>query len=501
MKRLFQYLTKSIALLLLASTAMTSCDSDKDNDPKPSTTTNPEVSNMSEANKFIYDFMAGYYLWNEPVATLRLNGKATYDQFFQSILDGIDAKDGLNHDDGHWVNGKRSYYYSYIERTEASKSRALGEKQTGSGITYMSAMRVADDTNEAWLLPAIVVPGSPAEKAGIHRGDAVSTIDGIKITTSNYQTMAEKLKNGGVTVTHIVMQFASNGSLTGYTENPDVVLQKATFDDPAIYKSKVVTLSGGKKAGYLLYMSFDKSYDDQLIEIFSGFKQQGISELILDLRYNGGGHVLASTLLATLITGENHKGQIFNKTIYNASRTAKGETGEYKFATATTPEGKYDKIATAATAGLGLDRIYILCSERTASASELIINGLRGVDATVRLIGTTTNGKNVGMEVASKDIGNYHYEIAPITFYSQNAKGFRNYADGFNPDYALDENSYLYADFGTESEPLYNIALRWINTGSKPASTMSSRAAIDNRRLPLRDNSPSMRLHGSRIYL
>ena len=478
------------AAAIALSVSVASCsDDDAPASPDKPTTSNP--SKMSEVNQWIYSYMDQNYLWNEPISELTLNGNASYDKFLESILKGVDALDNLNRDDGHWSNGKRQYFYSYIERSSATASRAFDETDTGSGITYLSATYAPGSTSEVWLLPAIVVPGSPADKAGIKRGDAISKVNGTTITTSNYQTLAEKLKNGDVTVTHLTLNFNSSGSITGYDATDNLQIDKVEFEDPAIYKSTLLTLSSGKKVGYLLYMYFDMDYDNKLIDIFKQFKEQGATDLILDLRYNGGGHVLASTLLATLVSGNNHKGEIYNRTTYNAARTAKGEVGEYKFATASTPEGTYQNIATAAAAGLGLDNVYVLCSESTASASELIINGLRGVSTTVNLIGTTTNGKNVGMEAIQKTIGSYKYTLAPITFYSQNAKNFRDFADGFTPDYEIDEDSYLYGNFGTQSDPLCDIAFRWIDTGSKPAPPTASRSfnsisrlTIDGQRSP-----------------
>lgn len=483
-----------LAAVAVALTSFSCSDDDDKNSPnEPST---PVQSNMTELNKWIFDYMKDYYLWNEPVSGLSLNGSAKYDDFFQSILTGVDALNHMNRDDGHWASGKRQYYYSYIEQSSASKSRAFDETETGSGISFMSATLVPGSETDVWLLPAIIVPDSPADQAGIVRGDAISTINGTTITTSNYETMAEKLNKGGVKVTHLKLKFNSSGSFEGYDSYEDVSLAKATFEDPAIYKTSVLTLNGGKKVGYLLYMYFDMDYDDQLIDIFNQFKEQGVTDLVLDLRYNGGGHVLASTLLGTLIAGKNHDGEVYNRTTYNKTRSDKGEIGEYKFGTAKTPEGNYKKIATAVASSLGLNQIYVLCSESTASASELIINGLRGVDVTVNLVGTTTNGKNVGMESIAKVFGNYKYTLTPITFYSQNAKNFRDYANGFTPDVAIDEDEYLYGDFGTMSDPLCNVAFRWIANGSKPNLSIS-RAGNPVSKLEIKGQHLPDRLKGS----
>lgn len=439
--------------------------------------------------RWMFEYMNKYYLWNEPLATFTPDYSISYDAFLTKMLDHVDADNHRNRDDGHWANGEREYYYSFID-SDAPTSRSAGDTETGSGIMYMEAGYV---DNIVALLPALVAPGSPAAQAGLKRGDIITKIDGSRITESNYNTMANRLYAGNVNVT--TYDYDSK------TENSAVRVDKATFVDPAIYQSSVLTVNSGKKVGYIAYMGFHMNYDSQLIDIFSQFKNQGVTDLILDLRYNGGGHVLSSVVLGTLIAGNDKKDQIYSRTTYNAARTAKGEIGEYKIGNATTPERTYSKITDALSASLGLKTIYVIGSENTASASELIINGLRGLDLTVNLIGTTTNGKNVGMEAMTKQFGNYSFQFAPITFYSQNAKGFKDYSNGFTPDLVFDDSEYFFGDFGTTDDILTHLALQWINNGVKPTIDTSRASSLDHaaRKLSIRANkarTPARKTHG-----
>lgn len=442
----------------------------------------------SDVNRWMQSYMSTNYLWNEPLANYKPDYSLSYDKFLEATLDYVDADNHRNRDDGHWADGRREYYYSFIE-SDAPTSRAAGDKVTGSGVMFMGAT-IIDENNNVALLPAMVAPGSPAAKAGIKRGDIITRIGGSRITTSNYQNMADRLYSGNVTVTTF--------NIESQTENAAVRIEQATFTDPAIYEQKILTLTNGKKVGYIAYMGFDISFDEQLIDIFNQFKAQGVSELILDLRYNGGGHVLSSLVLGTLIAGNDKKDQIYNKTTYNAARTAKGEYGEYKIGNPQTPERNYTKITNALNASLGLKTIYVIGTEDTASASELIINGLRGLDITVNLIGTTTNGKNVGMEAISRRFGNYEFLFAPITFYSQNAKGFKDYANGFTPDLVLDETEYFYGDFGSTEDPLIGKTIEWIANGSKPDVSTMSRTTASRRiaSLTLGGKRPQRRIRG-----
>ncbi len=448
-------------------------------------------ANLSEANKFIYDYMAEYYLWNEGIPQLKLNGTASYDRFFQSILTGIDGLDHMNRDDGHWENGRRENFYSYVERESASKSRAFGEEETGSGVTFCIGKYITPDNSVAALVPMAVVPGSPAAEKGIKRGSLITKVAGSAVTGNNANDLYTKLVAGNCTIETVTVNYDESGYYSSLSDPVSVTIGSATFEDPSIYEAKVASTTSGKKIGYLCYMYFDYAYDNQLIDIFSQFKQLQIDELVLDLRYNGGGHVIASTVLGTLIAGQSHKDQIYNRTTYNAARNAKGESGEYRIGNPKIPDGNgtYDKISKALESSVGLNRIYVLTSVNTASASELIINGLRGLDIDVRLIGTTTNGKNVGMEsIMSRNIGGYYYTVTPITFYSQNAKGFRDFSDGFTPDIEIEENYWPIGDWGTTADPLYYLAFEWIYTDSKPNLSLSRSMSQQTRQINLPEN-------------
>lgn len=449
----------------------------------------------SDVNRWMLNYMKQSYLWNEPLASFEPDYSLSYDRFLVSTLDFVDADNHRNRDDGHWVNGKRAYYYSFIESD--APSRSAGEEETGSGITYLSAGTYTESNNDVLLLPAMVAPGSPAYEAGIRRGDLIGKVNGVRVTRTNYSSLAGKLNEGNVTATKVELTYV-NSQPTGYTEIETVNIGQATFTDPAIYSSKVLQLEGGKKVGYLAYTGFDTQFDSQLIDLFSQFKSQGVTDLILDLRYNGGGHVLSSVVLGTLVAGNDKNGQLYNRTTYNAQRTAKGEIGDYFIGKAETPERNYSKISEALTASLGLKSIYVLTTENTASASELIINGLRGLDISVNIIGTTTNGKNVGMEAISQNFGSYSFLFAPITFYSQNAKGFRDYADGFTPDVSIDESLYFYGDFGTTDDVLCRCALQWISSDSKPTVSQSRASSGAYRSLMSKDfRTTALHNHGT----
>lgn len=205
--------------------------------------------------------------------------------------------------------------------------------------------------------------------------------------------------------------------------------------------------------------------------------------MILDLRYNGGGHTMSANLIATCIAGTASQGKVFSSLRFNDERMAKlnNKREDELFA-----YSSYPNLGTSLSAGsLNLPRVYCLVGNGTASASELVINSLEGIDLDVILIGEKTTGKNVGMEYEEYTVRNNTYRVVPITFQSYNAKGLSDYEKGFEPDILMDETNpyneqgvfYIHKDYGNNEEPLYAKAIELI-TGTNPAP--QTRSAVVN---------------------
>ncbi len=435
-------------------------------------------------NEWIYDYMAERYLWDEHIPALRLDYSLDYQKFLDQMLNSIAAFDNVNAEDGHWVNGVRKYWYTNIE-SDSPISRSPGDINTDSGLMLMGGVITDAVTKKDHYGLAIVwsTPGSPSDKAGIKRGDFITKVNGTEITEDNYQRLGGMAINGNCTLelNHVAFNGQGTATLTNYNTT---FIGKDTYTDPAIYTNKIITTSNGKKVAYLNYMGFYMADDDNLMEAFRNFKAEGVDDMILDLRYNPGGHVLSSVVLGTLIAGPAHKGEIYVRTTYNSARTAAGQVGDYKFGEAANPERMdgYDKIADALNDALGLNTVYVITTETTASASELVINGLRGVGITVNTIGMPTNGKNVGMEGVRFNYRNYDFYFYPITFYCQNAQGFKDYSNGFEPGYKFDDSHYFPYDFGSENDALSHYAIEWITNGTKPGS---GRSMMNGNMVPL----------------
>lgn len=428
-------------------------------------------------NEWIADSMKETYLWNEPIDGLMLDYSLDYQKFLTSILEGVAADNDVNHDDGIWKGEKREAWYTQIQ-SKAPISKSVGAEYTDAGFLLLQPTTVGSGAEvPVGAAVMVVTPGTPADNAGIKRGDFITEVDDVKMTEGNYKELVNKLYQGNVKAKVNTVSWKEKEAIV--TFKADVEIGSATYTDPAIYAAKIIPAENGKKIGYILYMGFATAYDEQLIEIFANFKKENVTDLIVDLRYNPGGEVLSSTVLNTLIAGEAHKGKISTKLVYNKARTEAGESGEYKIGVAQNveyPEGEgYTPIVSALGSSLGLNTVYIITGENTASASEIIINGLQGLDLDVRLIGQKTHGKNVGMEGFQTNMYGYNFYLYPVSFYPDNAKGFHDYPEGFTPDIVVNDANIYPGDFGTKVDLCSLQAITWIETGSMPNLSVSKR--------------------------
>ena len=251
----------------------------------------------------------------------------------------------------------------------------------------------------------------------------ITEIDNQRITTTNVQACYSKL-----------IKPSSPTSIKVKDKDGKVY----TINSGPIYANPIIHHQVNEKIGYLVYSAFESGFDQELFDVFKEFKSQNITELILDLRYNGGGDVTSANLMSSCIAGDFCVDKTFASYRYNDERMKAlgNQRPIQKFA-----YSQYDNLSTSLSAGgLKLQKIYCLVTDDSASASELVINALRGIDIEVILIGTTTHGKNVGMEGVELTAGTDKYLLFPITFQAYNAKGFGDFENGFTPDYEINEN-------------------------------------------------------------
>lgn len=320
--------------------------------------------------------------------------------------------------------------FSFITTQAASNSLYDAGQYVGIGISETVVNGNALQLTE-------VYPNSPASGAGLSRGGYLLTIGGVPVAAliaDNQLGAAFGAPEVGVTVT---LQYQSP---TGNVQN--LTLTKTVVTQPNV--SLVQTFHvGGRTVGYFLFQNFINPSLAELDQAFAQFQAQGVDELVIDERYNGGGLLSVAQYLGSLIVGNNDDGRLFATLDYNSQHTDQDQT--LNFEDVSHP--------------LNLNRVVIITTGATASASELLINALKPYIDVVT-VGSTTFGKPVG-ENGFDFCSNVLY---PMTFDMTNAAGYGNYFDGFAPTCpALDD---LSQPLGDPSETSLATALYYIANGS-----------------------------------
>ena len=181
----------------------------------------------------------------------------------------------------------------------------------------------------------------------------------------------------------------------------------------------VLELENGPKVGYLSYLGFDSAFDSELISAMKELKDNGAEEMILDLRLNGGGSVNSSTILGSMLLDATYNDKTYAVLVRNPAN--KKASSLCKITSAYNGQSL---------PRLGIERLFVIATDNTASASEMVISGLRGLGIDVIVIGTTTEGKNCGMDVTNYTHKGVTYEYAPITFMNFNATSYEQYLAG-----------------------------------------------------------------------
>ena len=231
--------------------------------------------------------------------------------------------------------------------------------------------------------------------------------------------------------------------------------------------SKTLTTAAGRKVGYILFNQHSKGAQDALITAFRGMQSAAVQDLVLDLRYNAGGFLYVAQAAAAMVAGPAASGQVFERARYSAKRAADTADGTFFF------PGQVDVVETLYPQGtplpqLNLPRLYVLTSSYTCSASESIINSLRGIGVQVILVGDRTCGKPYGFH-RKDNCGKAYF---PIEFQLTNSAGEGNYTNGFPVQCQVQENPLT--ALGSTSEPLLAGALRHIDTGSCPVAASTA---------------------------
>lgn len=432
------------AVLVVALAGIMACNDDDNAD-----------SGNRYVNNWIYDNMKLYYLWNLDLP--KPPGKSQDpNEFFNALLSDQDR-------------------FSWIQENYVELLNSLQGVNKEAGYEFKLYL---EGTQNVVAQVMYIKEGSlvDTENKDLQRGDVITHINGTLMTLSNYQTLL-----GAMSENHTIEYFRPTAE--GNVDKGTLSLNTAEFAENPNFMSKIIETENGHKIGYYVYNFFatgptssSTQYNDEMDAVFSNFKTQGITDLIVDLRYNSGGAEGATVNLASLIGDNVDATTVFTKRSYNNDLSA-ALVSQYgagvlirKFTTKSQNVGSL----------LNNSRVYVLTSSRTASASELLINGLKPT-MDVFIVGDTTVGKNVGsISIYEEDDPKNKWGMQPIVVKSYNSANESNYSEGFFPDIVDEDNSLLLKPLGDESEELLSLAIDHITGGSgtRQKSTARSRERI-----------------------
>lgn len=322
---------------------------------------------------------------------------------------------------------KDAFHFAYD--TNEYWQLALAGAVQGYGISWA----ILRDNPPIDVRVEFVQDGTAAAAGGVHRGARLLAIDGLDVvnaTAATINAINSALFDPAAGSVHTLLFRERDGSGTFQAS-----LTAGTFAFDAVPAWNVFN-HGGRKVGYLLFNDHTAMAEWELRSAVAGLAAQQVEELVLDLRYNGGGYLAIASQLAYMIAGPAlTDGQVFERMVFNDKHTTTNPvTGEPLEPTpfySTTLGFSHPRVGEPLPT-LNLDRVYVLTSNSTCSASEAIINGLRGVGVEVYQIGTRTCGKPYGY-YARDNCGTTYFSIQ---FQGKNAKDFGDYGDGFVPSNA-----------------------------------------------------------------
>jgi C-terminal processing protease CtpA/Prc len=429
----------------------------------------PEIiPEATEVNKFVWNGLHDYYLWNSQVSNLAANK--------------FSDKDSLNaflntYSDPQKLFTSLLYKYDEVDRWSflVDDSQVIDDWISGISKTmgYDFMLGRIGDSNDLFGFVRYVYENSPAEKAGLKRGDIFLTINNQQLTVSNYQTLlfaTETYTIGFAAITQrTISPIAKTMTMTA------IEMQENPINKDTIF------MYNNQRIGYLVYNSFNSDFDIQLNDVIKSFKDAQIDQMILDLRYNSGGSVQSSIYLASMIHS-TETSKVFAKAQYN-NELQSYFTKEYGAASLndyfTNRIEKTDKTPETSINSLNLQKIYIIVSDNTASASELLINGLRPY-MNVKVIGINTEGKYTGsMTIKDWDENGkvnprHKYAMQPIVVKYANSAGESDYINGLTPNILAEEDIANLLPFGNPNEKLLSMALADISGIQAPAQALKS---------------------------
>ena len=370
---------------------------------------------------WLRSYMQDSYLWAGVSPNPAPQGYATVSSYFDALR--FPGAGVVPADRWSYISDAASYTQFFTE------GRTLGYGVSVNGLEQRLPLKVRYVEAQS---PAAAVA------AGVVRGDEIVSINGrlaADLVLANDFTALSPTKEGD-TVVLVIRNASGTRSLT---------LTAATYALTPVPISRVITLPNGNKVGYLVLKDFITQAEVPLAQAFSDFRTAGATDVILDLRYNGGGRISTANVLASLVAGSTQNGNVFTRLIFNGKQAAQNTT------------------YSLSTQAAGFARAVVITGMRTCSASELIVNGLKPHLREVVTVGATTCGKPFGFVPVTSCASTFNV----VNFEAVNALGAGQYYDGIAANCPATDD--FTGQLGDPAEALTTVANSYLQNGVCPA--------------------------------
>lgn len=371
---------------------------------------------LADQKAWVSNYMDDWYFWYRISPRPAPAPYTTVQSYFDALLyTGTD----INFPADRWSGSQ----------TTESFNRFFGDGATLSFGVSVTGVEANGDPSRP-LYVRYVDPNSSAATQAVQRGDLIISLNGrsaASVVSSDDYSLLSPLQ-AGEQLTLVLRRAGVDRT---------VVLTASVYNLAPVRGAVVLNSPGGRKLGYVQVKDMVSQALAPMETAFAQFKAAGVQDVVLDLRYNGGGLVSTGEKLASYIAGARGNGLAYARLLYNDKRAA-ADNESFPF--------------TTLTSSLGLPRVFVLTGPRTCSASEQVVNGLRGAGVEVLTVGDTTCGKPVGFLPASS----CGRTFSVVNFESVNQRNEGRYFDGFDASCPVAED--FTAAQGGSADPLMSTA-------------------------------------------
>jgi carboxyl-terminal processing protease len=427
-----------------AAVLLSACGGGGDDDDDPPGQPPAASCNVPDQQDWLATYFNNNYFWYALSPKPAPGSTATVESYFDALLY---QGGGLipNGNGARWPSDR----YSGFQSTEAYNRFFRDGRTLGYGLAVNGLEAVAQQGTR--LFVRYVEPQSPAAAAGVRRGDEVLSLNGRSaaslIAADDFSALSASATGN---------QLAVELRNTQGTQR-SLVLAATVHSLTPVQSGAVVQSQNGVRMGYVVVKDMIDQAEAPLTATMRSFITQGVREVVLDLRYNGGGFVRVGREVASHVGGSTAANQTFVRLLYNDKQQTRNNTFPFS-----NPSD-----------WAGLRKVYVLMGPRTCSASEQVINGLLGVGVNVVAVGSASCGKPVGFQAQDNGCA-VTYSVT--NFESVNARNEGRYFDGFAPTCQVSED--LSRPTGDVNDPLLVAAAFHVNNNTCPAGTGKSDVAF-----------------------